>query len=58
MPIWEVEWSATGGATVEADDAGEAQDLVREAVENQDTSMMNEFYLDAVHIHECLEESA
>ena len=52
MPVWEVEWSATGTASVEAETQQEAEDEVSDAVYGQDTLMMERFDVDMVEILE------
>jgi hypothetical protein len=54
MPTYEVEWSATGTATVEADTQDEAEEVVSDAVYGQDTLMLERFDVDMVEIHECV----
>lgn len=52
MPKFEVSWQAQGMASLEADDASEAEDLVKEAVENFDTLQLDEFSVDNIEIVE------
>ena len=39
MPRFELEWSASGRATIEADDADEAEEILTEGLSNLDSSM-------------------
>lgn len=41
MPRYEVRWSANGTASVEADDADEAEQLISEAITNFETVMLD-----------------
>lgn len=50
MPIYEIEFEAKGRASVEADDEAEAEDLVKEAVEDFDTMQLESFEVDEVDI--------
>lgn len=50
MGLYEVEWSARGTATVEADDLDEAEQLVTEGLRYFDTSQFEEFDVDDTEI--------
>lgn len=53
MPVWNVEWSCCGTASVEADTPEEAEQEVSDALYGQDTMMLESFDVDMVEIHEC-----
>lgn len=42
MPRFELEWSLTGRAVIEADDADEAEQILHEGLSNLDSSMFEE----------------
>lgn len=42
MPRFELEWTITGSAVVEADDADEAEQILVEGLGNLDSSMFEE----------------
>jgi len=50
MPLYEVEWTARGNATVEADDADEAEQLITEAVTNFETLMLDSVDVEEVEV--------
>jgi len=50
MALYEVKWTARGSATVEADDADEAERLVSEGLTYFDTSQFEEFDVDETEI--------
>jgi hypothetical protein len=42
MPKFNLEWSVTGSAVIEADDADEAEQILHEGLANLDSSMFEE----------------
>lgn len=46
MPKFELQWTATGRALIEADDADEAEQLLHEGLLIMDSSMFDEFDVD------------
>lgn len=42
MPKFELEWSLTGRAVVEADDADEAEDILNDSLLSLDSTMLEE----------------
>ena len=52
MALYEVEWSAHGTATVEADDIDEAEALVCEAVADFDHTMLDVINVDETEVLE------
>ena len=57
MIKWEIEFQASGAATVEADTEDEARDLLTEAVEGFDTMMLESIDVDEVRITAIGEET-
>lgn len=56
MPIFEVEWTAQGICSVEADDADEAEKLARECVEDFDTMQLEQFSVDGFEVTDVTEQ--
>lgn len=56
MAMFEVEWSARGTVTVEADDADEAEQLVTEGLGYFDTSQFEQFDVDETEILDTTEQ--
>ena len=52
MALYEVEWSARGTATVEADDLDEAESLVCEAISDLDHTMLDTVSVDETEVLE------
>lgn len=52
MAFWDVKWSASGTAKVEADNEDEAREYVDEAVTGFDVSMLEQYEVHAVAIHD------
>jgi len=50
MATFELEWSLTGQATVEADDAAEAEQILQDGLLNLDASMLESIDVDEVTI--------
>ena len=50
MPNYDVSWESRGNITVEADDADEAAHLVKEALEDFDTTMVDAIVVEEVDI--------
>jgi len=57
MALYELEWSASGSAVIEADDPDEAEQILHEGLANLDSSMFEE--VDVLDINtESVEEQA
>jgi hypothetical protein len=50
MAQFELEWSAVGSATIEADDADEAADILAEGLRNLDSSMFDEVDVEEITV--------
>lgn len=55
MPRFEVDWRMSGTATVDADDAGEAESLVSEALHDFETYRLEEIDVDDTEVSDITE---
>jgi hypothetical protein len=52
MPRFNIDWSMAGTAVVEADDLDEAESIMTEAMDNWDSSMLDEVDVDSTSCDE------
>ena len=50
MPKFDIEWAMYGRAVIEADDSGEAQQILADGLESFDTSMFEQVDVDSSEI--------
>lgn len=50
MPLFEVRWNSTGKAVIEADDPQEAEDILRDGLEDFETTMFESVGYDAIDV--------
>ena len=56
MPIFDLHWHLEGRATIEADDGAEARDLLKEGLDNLDSSMFESVDVDDVTVDSVKEQ--
>lgn len=56
MPNFELDWTMTGGAVIEADDAQEAKVILREGMANLDVTMFESWDVTSVEVDRAEEE--
>lgn len=57
MALYELQWTASGRAVIEADDGDEAETILHEGLVNFDTTMFDEFDVDETSTDSCEEQN-